>query len=173
MLGDGVQEIVEIAENLIKTSLAEVLLSTTYDDDSLLALQLVTFFQVSDSISLPMLSASTKAAQLAMTLSNSVTKKLAWCSASVWEACIFLGTESGLQLFRPENFPTLEFVKELSSIIDMEDVAMRAILLRTRNIAILCDTWQRMEGPECIGQVLASWSQQLHESTLSIDDLGE
>lgn len=167
--------IYQIAESLFKTSLAEVMLSSTYTDDAVLALQLASFFQVSGTLSLPLMAASTRAARLVMLSTNSLTSRLAWCSASVWEACIALGLENGLELFQPEQNPTLAFLDILMNEIDREDIAVRAVLVRGRSLAHLSHAWLKMKGADRqgIGEGLATWNTACKEMQPMIEDLRE
>lgn len=169
-------DIIKISESLIKTSLAEVLMcSTEYDDDSLIALQLVSFFQVSGSLSLPLLAASTKAARLALLSSpKAVHKKLIWCSACVWEACIALGMQSGIELFKPEDVPNLLFLDELAPLTDVADRGVRCVLLRARNLAHVSKAWKRFpEEANNISNILAEWSEAWDVMLSSVEGLGE
>jgi hypothetical protein len=174
-LRDEAPRLLSVAEPLFKTSLAEVMLSSSYTDDAVLALQLASFFQVSGSLSLPLMSASTRAAHLNMLSTNSLKSRLAWCSASVWEACIALGLEGGLELFQPEQCPTIAFVDALLDEVDQEDIAVKAILVRGRALAHLSDAWHKMKklGRHRIGEALSSWNVAYEEIQLLIGDLRE
>lgn len=168
------KRIIELAEPLIKTSLAEILMASSYSDEDVLALQVVSFFQVCGSLSLPLLSASTRIAHLVMlSAPKSINKRLAWCSASVWEACIALGIEQGIQLFRPEQCPTLDFIDDLSAYVDQDDVAARAILIRGRGLAHLSNVWQKLNNMQSIACALQEWDIAFKNTQLSIKSLRE
>lgn len=166
--------VMKIAESLIKTSLAELMLASKHSDEDLVALQLVSFFQLSGSISLTLLSASTRAARLAMLSSPSTSKKLAWCSASVWEACIALGVESGIQLYRPDKDFSSAFIEDLAVSIDHSDVGVHGILMRGRNLAAFNEIWQQMLDSACfLDNVLTSWNALYEKALLKVEELGE
>lgn len=172
LLDGEAERVIELAESLIKASLAELMLASSHSPDALLALQLVSFFQIPGSLSLPLLSASTKAARLAMVSSSSAVNKLAWCSAAVWESCIALGTQPGLELFRPDECPSMAFVEELSASIDQGDVSVRAILLRARNLAHLCEAWRGVSSPASLDVTLARWNTVTAGALRRVEELG-
>lgn len=160
-----------MAEQLIKTSLAEIMLYRSHNDDDLLAMQLISFFQVSGSLSLPLLAASTKAARLAMMSSDTISKKLAWCSASVWEACIALGLEDGIELFRPEDVPSLDFVESLANSVDQQDKGLQCLLVRSYNLAYHSQCWQMMNDVESVDRALLGWKVASRKLSMMVDEL--
>lgn len=175
---------VSLAEPLLKTALAEILLERAYDEAHIQALQLLSVFQASGGLSMPLVAACKTAARFGLSstssplssssssssLSSSPSSSsssslpaaesklragLAWCNACMWDASFLLGMREGVEHFQPEEFPSIAYIEDLMTQVEKLSWTNAGV----HNILVRCLTVAHAAKAWIEGGSLAEWNE--------------